>query len=120
MLVYFEPGKMYRTGDFWTVPARTATGDVEWPTDAARRPLLQSPMGIQVHYAPLAWVLGEATVPDLRMTFAPLAAVIPAADEEELAAEAAAEAEATAAETAAAAGSAPRPAGQDDEGQPEN
>ncbi|MGW8887839.1 DUF6519 domain-containing protein [Streptomyces sp. NPDC055749] len=120
VLVYFEPGRTYRAGDFWTVPARTATGDVEWPTDAARRPLLRSPMGIDVHYAPLAWVLGEATVPDLRMTFAPLAAVIPAADEEELAAEAAAEAEATAAEAAAAAGSVPRPAGQDDEGQPEN
>ncbi|NUK00859.1 hypothetical protein HRW18_05045 [Streptomyces lunaelactis] len=118
VLVYFEPGRTYRTGDFWTVPARTATGNVEWPTDAARRPLLQAPAGIQVHYAPLAWVLGEGSTPDLRMTFAPLAAVIPAANEAELAAEATAEAEALAAETAAAAGSGARTAGQDDEGQP--
>ena len=66
VLVYFEPGRTYRAGDFWTVPARTATGNVEWPTDAARRPLLQAPAGIQVHYAPLAWVLGEGSVPDLR------------------------------------------------------
>lgn len=36
VLVYFEPGRTYRAGDFWTVPARTATGNVEWPTDAAR------------------------------------------------------------------------------------
>ena len=35
---YFEPGKTYRTGDYWSVAARTATGNVEWPTDAARRP----------------------------------------------------------------------------------
>ncbi|MEK8145451.1 DUF6519 domain-containing protein [Streptomyces sp. M10(2022)] len=45
VLVYFEPGRTYRSGDFWTVPARTATGSVEWPTDAARRPLLRSPKG---------------------------------------------------------------------------
>ncbi|MEW2081867.1 DUF6519 domain-containing protein [Streptomyces sp. NPDC005283] len=120
VLVHFEPGRTYRSGDFWTVPARTATGSLEWPTDAARRPLLQAPAGIQVHYAPLAWVLGEGSVADLRMTFGPLADVVPAADEEALAAEAAAEAEAAAAETAAAAGSGTRTAGQDDEGQPEN
>lgn len=125
VLVYFEPGGTYRSGDFWTVPARTATGGVEWPADAARRPLLQSPKGIEVHYAPLAWVLAEGSVADLRMTFAPLAAVIPAASEEELAAEAEAEAEAVAAEagaakTAGTAGSGGHTAGQDDEGQPEN
>lgn len=117
--VYFEPGRTYRSGDFWTVPARTVTGGVEWPTDAARRPLLQSPQGIRVHFAPLAWVLGEGSVADLRMTFAPLAAAIPAADERQLAAEADAEAEAEAAEKAAA-GSDTGTAGQDDEGQPEN
>lgn len=73
-----------------------------------------------MHYAPLAWVLGEGSVADLRMTFGPLAEVVPAADEEALAAEASAEAEAAAAETAAAAGSGTQTAGQDDEGQPEN
>ncbi|GAA2926929.1 DUF6519 domain-containing protein [Kitasatospora cinereorecta] len=118
VLVYFEPGMTYRSGDFWTIAARTVTGGVEWPTDAARRPLLRSPEGIRVHYAPLAWVLGEGSVADLRMTFAPLAAVIPAASERELAAEAEAEAEAEARENA--------PAGPDgrtperEEGQPEN
>ena len=116
--VYFEPGRTYRPGDFWTVAARTATGGVEWPTDTARRPLLQAPKGIRVHYAPLAWVLGEGSVADLRMTFAPLAAPVPAADEQELAAEAEAEAQAKSGDTAG--GSDVRTAGQDDEGQPEN
>ncbi|KUL52435.1 hypothetical protein ADL22_05025 [Streptomyces sp. NRRL F-4489] len=80
--VYFEPGGRYRTGDFWLIPARTATGGVEWPTDTARRPLLQHPGGIAVHYAPLAWVHGEQAVPDLRLSFRPLAtAVQPGAGE---------------------------------------
>ncbi|MEV0369974.1 DUF6519 domain-containing protein [Streptomyces sp. NPDC050636] len=91
--VYFAAGGTYRTGDFWLIPARTATGGVEWPTDAARRPLLQSPAGIEAHYAPLAWVHGEHAVPDLRLAFRPLSAGIPAADDAALAAEAQARAE---------------------------
>ncbi|MET8677347.1 DUF6519 domain-containing protein [Streptomyces sp. NPDC004647] len=98
--VYFEAGGTYRSGDHWLIPARTATGGVEWPADPARRPLLQAPAGIQVHYAPLAWVLGEGSESDLRLAFAPAATAIPAADEEALRAEAAAEAE-TEAEAAA-------------------
>jgi hypothetical protein len=45
----------YRTGDYWLIPARVATGDVEWPRlesnpkDPAPRP----PYGIRHHYAPL-------------------------------------------------------------------
>ncbi|GLF93116.1 DUF6519 domain-containing protein [Streptomyces yaizuensis] len=73
VFVWFEPGATYRTGDFWTVAARTATGDVEWPADTAGRPLLQPSCGIRVHRAPLAWVLGEGSVVDLRLSFAPLA-----------------------------------------------
>ncbi|HEV7628876.1 MAG TPA: DUF6519 domain-containing protein [Streptomyces sp.] len=86
--VYFAKGGTYRTGDYWLIPARTATGEVEWPTDAARRPLLQNPAGIAVHYAPLAWVMGERAAADLRYVFKPLASAVPAASEEELAVEA--------------------------------
>lgn len=86
--VYFAADGTYRTGDFWLIPARTATGAVEWPTDAARRPLLEHPSGIAVHYAPLAWVAGEQAEPDLRLAFRSLAASIPAADDAALAAEA--------------------------------
>lgn len=107
--VYFATDGSYRSGDHWLIPARTATGSVEWPTDAARRPLLQAPAGIQVHYAPLAWVFGDDSASDLRMHFGPLATPVPFADKEALAAEAQAEEEARAA--AAAADSGAQPAG---------
>lgn len=50
-----EPGSYYRTGDYWTIPARVATGNVEWPHhggEAQGRP----PQGIRHFYAPLAIV----------------------------------------------------------------
>jgi len=36
--IQFEPAapgkpQQYRTGDYWLIPARTATADVEWPTE---------------------------------------------------------------------------------------
>ena len=51
-----SPGKnyhVYHTGDYWLIPARTATGDVEWPgpVDA---PHALPPHGVEHHYAPLA------------------------------------------------------------------
>ncbi|MDQ0989306.1 DUF6519 domain-containing protein [Streptomyces sp. V3I7] len=91
--VYFAKGGDYRTGDHWLIPARTATGSVEWPTDPARRPLLQAPAGIARHFAPLALIKGEGGNVDLRLAFGPLAASIPAADEAALEAEARAAAE---------------------------
>ncbi len=52
---------VYRTGDYWLIPARVATGDVEWPREAlsagaARRPLARLPAGVNHHYAPLGVV----------------------------------------------------------------
>jgi hypothetical protein len=61
--VWFKPAlgaatNQYRTGDYWLIPARTATGDVEWPTitDAQGNstPLALPPHGVTHHYAPLA------------------------------------------------------------------
>ena len=50
-----EPGQQYRAGDYWLIPARTATGSVEWPQQGGEpRPL--APHGIEHHYAPLAIV----------------------------------------------------------------
>ncbi|MFE1782047.1 DUF6519 domain-containing protein [Streptomyces sp. NPDC059506] len=72
--VWFEPGGDYRPGDHWVIPARTATGAVEWPADAAGEPLLRPPAGTVRHCAPLAWVTGEGVAEDLRRVFAPLAA----------------------------------------------
>ncbi|WP_326670028.1 DUF6519 domain-containing protein [Streptomyces canus] len=85
--VYFAKGATYRTGDHWIIPARTATGRVEWPTDPARRPLLQAPSGIVRGFAPLALVKGEGSTVDLRYAFGPLASSVPAASEATLAAE---------------------------------
>lgn len=74
--IQFQPGAFYRTGDYWLIPARTATGDVEWPGpigDPEPRP----PHGIERHYAPLARVsIEDAQVivkADFRLAFAPLA-----------------------------------------------
>ena len=48
----------YRSGDYWLIPARTATGDVEWPfvtNDQGEKQAQPLPSrGIEHHYAPLA------------------------------------------------------------------
>jgi Family of unknown function (DUF6519) len=49
----------YQTGDYWTFPARTATGTVEWPPCGSQGGTAQPPMSLVVHEAPLAclyWV----------------------------------------------------------------
>ena len=52
----------YRTGDYWLIPARTTTGNVEWPTElvtdssgkTTTGPAALPPEGVNHHYAPLA------------------------------------------------------------------
>ncbi|MCA8948059.1 MAG: hypothetical protein KDE27_01070 [Planctomycetes bacterium] len=51
--VAFAAGS-YRTGDYWLVPARTASGDVEWPLDDLDDPIPSLPHGIEHHYCRLA------------------------------------------------------------------
>jgi len=84
--IQFQPGQLYRTGDYWLIPART-NGTIEWPCelddkgqpnlDAQRYPvpIAQSPHGITHHYAPL-WIMNVAdgkitlnTTDDLRSKF---------------------------------------------------
>src|SRR5712692_9382544 len=60
------PVNQYLTGDYWLIPARTATGDVEWPkvidadgnpetdTNGNMIPVALPPHGITHYYAPLA------------------------------------------------------------------
>jgi len=43
----------YQTGDYWLIPARTVTGDIEWPS-VDGEPKAQLPHGAVHHYAPLA------------------------------------------------------------------
>ena len=45
----------YKTGDYWLIPARTATADVEWPVDPnTNQPATQLPVGIKHHFCRLA------------------------------------------------------------------
>jgi Family of unknown function (DUF6519) len=80
--VWFAPGGEYRTGDYWLIPARSLTGDVEWPRDLRGTPLLEPPAGISYGYAPLAWITGPGERPtDLREQFTPLAHPVPRPDD---------------------------------------
>ena len=73
-------GSGFRTGDYWTIPARTATGEIEWPPFAVpnQSPEPQAPRGIRHHYCRLAVLAFDAeseswrVVDDCRHCFAPL------------------------------------------------
>ncbi|MEK6374879.1 MAG: DUF6519 domain-containing protein [Acidobacteriota bacterium] len=78
--IRFAAGKTYRPGDYWLIPARTATGDVEEPKDTP-----VEPHGVRHYFAPLAlaFVAGQAgtqgviRVVDLRHTIQPVGACCP-------------------------------------------
>jgi hypothetical protein len=78
--IKFDPDGVYKTGDYWLIPTRTATGNVEWPTalDANGNPvpLPMLPHGIKHYYAPLAIITvadGEVkNVGDARRMLIPL------------------------------------------------
>lgn len=69
--IKFESGENYQTGDYWLIPARSATGDIEWPTGE-----FKDPDGITHHYCQLAVVAydGETftLLHDCRDIFPPL------------------------------------------------
>jgi hypothetical protein len=66
-------GGDYRSGDYWLIPARTATGDVEWPLDQGN-PAARPPHGIQHYYAPLAIITfgDKVQEEDCRCVIAPM------------------------------------------------
>lgn len=77
--VRFEAGTC-RTGEYWMIPARTATaagegGGVEWPRESALLPAALRPLGIEHHYCRLAGVRVDGDqlerVVDCRCLFAP-------------------------------------------------
>lgn len=59
---------IYHTGDYWLIPARVVTGDVEWP-GPAENPRDLPAQGVEHHYAPLALISNGSAgyqVTDLR------------------------------------------------------
>lgn len=74
---------IYRTGDYWLIPARVATGGIEWPVeldnegdpklvDGKENPLPRPPFGIPHHYAPLAILGGDNQLVLCRCQIPPL------------------------------------------------
>ena len=71
-----SPDTFYRTGDYWLIPARVATGDVEWPGPRGN-PRPRPPHGVEHAFAPLgviAIAAGGKVTPgdDFRKTITPL------------------------------------------------
>lgn len=66
--VRFEPGSVYRSGDYWLIPARAATGKIEWPLDENGQPAMLPAHGIEHHYAPLAVLSWDGTAFDANVT----------------------------------------------------
>jgi hypothetical protein len=75
--ICFQPAEenerhTYCTGDYWLIPARTATGDVEWPGDEGE-PEARPPHGTKHHFAPLTVVVSDQDqAVDCRCLFEPL------------------------------------------------
>lgn len=75
--VQFSAGT-YKTGEYWTVPARTATGEIEWPPYQVpnSNPIPQLAFGIQHHYCRLALLVIDDEIQriqqDCRKHFPPL------------------------------------------------
>ena len=89
--VKFAPGT-FQSGDYWTIPARAATGQIEWPPCGSDGNASQPPSSIVVYSAPLAsMALAPAgsgapagpgspsgvVVEDCRQKFSPLTALAP-------------------------------------------
>ena len=74
MNTQFKDGGRYQPGDFWLIPARTTTGDVEWPR-SGDEPDFRHPAGIDFATASLAFVRGleNGQLDDLRCVFDRLA-----------------------------------------------
>ncbi len=58
--VQFSSGT-YATGDYWLIPARTLTANVDWPRDGGGNAIAQPPKGIRHHYCRLAVVQFDGT-----------------------------------------------------------
>lgn len=74
--VRFSKGQ-YEPGDYWLIPARTATGEIDWPPCDSDGSAFQPPRRIEVYRAPLACIQWDVkkkqpVVHDCRDPFYPL------------------------------------------------
>ncbi len=74
--VQFSAGT-YHSGDYWLIPARTETREIEWPPFKIpnTQPIAQPPRGVRHHFCRLALLEvtgGVLKVKDCRTTFPPL------------------------------------------------
>ena len=81
--VQFAPGA-FQSGDYWLIPARTATGQIEWPPCGGDGAFFQEPHRTIVHRAPLACAHFDTrnqgvVVEDCRRLFSSLTEMNPAA-----------------------------------------
>jgi hypothetical protein len=65
--VQFSAGQ-YHAGDYWLIPARTATGEIEWPPYQIpnTNPIPQPPRGVRHHYCRLALIEVSGGVASLK------------------------------------------------------
>lgn len=64
--VCFRAGD-FQPGDYWTIPARTANGQIDWPPCGKGRSLFQQPDFMKIHRAPIACAQLRARVSDIFM-----------------------------------------------------
>jgi len=74
-------GVVYRPGDYWQIPARTITADVEWPRSDDGDPLALAPAGVADAYCRIGIVEvaddGSVSIlDDCRTLFPPLTAMV--------------------------------------------
>ncbi len=86
--VAFRKG-VYQAGDYWTIPARTADGEIDWPPCGSDGNLFQPAQFTRIYRAPLACIhlrqsanldrlsysFGRFQVDDCRLQFPPLTAL---------------------------------------------
>lgn len=73
--VRFAEDAAYAPGDHWLIPARVATGDVEWPLDGSREAAFVPARRVEHHYAPLAVVPEQGGLLEMRRCMETLATV---------------------------------------------
>jgi len=62
--VWFSATQEYQSGDYWLIPARTATGNIEWPQEPGKTvAAARTPHGPRHHYAPILLSLPPTSGP---------------------------------------------------------